>query len=183
MPTFPPTLFRAFIGMGSNLANSTGDSVAILREAAQGLQELSHHPIQLSSLYTSSPLGPQDQPDYYNAAALITTPLSPHALLDQLHQLEQLAGRVRVRRWGERTLDLDILLIDQGIEHPTYIQDERLSIPHIGILERSFVVQPLLELDADLIVGGTLLATSVMATCHEGIRTIHGADWAQRASA
>lgn len=177
MQTTPHVLYRAFIGMGSNLASADSDSVTILRDAIQGLQALSQSPIQVSSLYISSPMGPQDQPDYYNAAALITTPLSPHALLDALQHLEHLAGRVRVRRWGERTLDLDILLMDQGIDQPLQINDDRLTIPHIGILERSFVVQPLLELAPNLSVSGMILAESALATCTDGIRVIQGSDW------
>jgi 2-amino-4-hydroxy-6-hydroxymethyldihydropteridine diphosphokinase len=176
MPTLP--LYHAFIGMGSNLANSSGDSVQILRDAVQGLQLYSSSPVLVSSLYISSPLGPQDQPDYYNAAARISTTLSPDALLDALQALETRAGRVRVRRWGERTLDLDILLMIDPNGRSLTVTDERLTIPHIGIALRSFVVQPLLELAPDLVVGGMILAGSQMATTRDGIRILAGSDWA-----
>ncbi|WP_130804462.1 2-amino-4-hydroxy-6-hydroxymethyldihydropteridine diphosphokinase [Acinetobacter ihumii] len=128
-----------YIGMGSNL----GDSVQILREAAHKLAELG--PIQVSRLYRSPPMGPQDQPHYYNAVVQLVTTLQPLDLLDQLQRFEQEAGRVRLRRWGERTLDLDVLLYaDQSIEN------ERLNVPHIGLLERDFVVLPLLDIESNL---------------------------------
>ena len=70
-------------------------------------------------------------------------------LIIQLQQLEQEAGRVRLRRWGERTLDLDLLIYGQQ-----QIQNERLTVPHIGILERDFVVIPLLDIDTHLQLNG-----------------------------
>ena len=79
----------------------------------------------------------------------LDTALEPLALLDQLQQFEQEAGRVRLRRWGERTLDLDLLIYGQQ-----QIQNERLTVPHIGILERDFVVVPLLDLDTHLQLNG-----------------------------
>ncbi|AXI03510.1 2-amino-4-hydroxy-6-hydroxymethyldihydropteridine diphosphokinase [Aquirhabdus parva] len=180
---------RVFIGLGSNLANESGDSRQILRDAVHALQALSTSKTQVSSLYASSPMGPQDQPDYLNAVALIHTTLPPHDLLDALQKIEQRAGRVRVRRWGERTLDLDILIMDEGdlpssdnAENPfpkqIIMHDERLSIPHIGILERSFVVQPLLELDASLSIGGIILTKCSAATAQTGIRIVENVDWA-----
>jgi len=132
----------AYIGLGSNL----GDSRQILTQAVSRLSTLG--PVK----YQSPPMGPQDQPHYYNAVAQLETVLEPLPLLDQLQAFEQEAGRVRLRRWGERTLDLDLLLYGQQS-----IQHERLNVPHIGLLERDFVVIPLLDLDASLSVNGQLL--------------------------
>lgn len=138
--------FVTYIGMGSNL----GDSQQILQQAARQLTELGQ--VKVSRLYQSPPMGPQDQPHYYNAVAQLITPLSPLELLDQLQQIEQDAGRVRLRRWGERTLDLDLLIYaDQ------HIQNDRLTVPHIGLLERDFVIVPLLDIDLDLVVKGQAL--------------------------
>ncbi len=136
----------AYIGLGSNL----GDSRQILTQAVSRLSTLG--PVKISRLYQSPPMGPQDQPHYYNAVAQLETVLEPLPLLDQLQAFEQEAGRVRLRRWGERTLDLDLLLYGQQC-----IQHERLNVPHIGLLERDFVVIPLLDLDASLSVNGQLL--------------------------
>ncbi len=130
---------KTYIGLGSNL----GDSRQILSEAIVKLKNLGA--VRVSRLYQSPPMGPQDQPNYLNAVAELNTDLTPLDLLDQLQRFEQEAGRVRLRHWGERTLDLDLLIY--GNEK---IQNERLTVPHIGILEREFVVIPLLDLDADL---------------------------------
>ncbi|EXS21351.1 MULTISPECIES: 2-amino-4-hydroxy-6-hydroxymethyldihydropteridine diphosphokinase [Acinetobacter] len=130
---------KTYIGLGSNL----GDSRQILSEAIVKLKNLGA--VRVSRLYQSPPMGPQDQPNYLNAVAELNTDLTPLDLLNQLQRFEQEAGRVRLRRWGERTLDLDLLIY--GNEK---IQNERLTVPHIGILERDFVVIPLLDLDADL---------------------------------
>lgn len=185
-------MLRAFIGLGSNLANESGDSRQILRDAIAALQKLAIGEIRVSRLYASSPMGPQDQPDYINAAAMFHTNLSPHELLDQLQSIEQQAGRVRLRRWGERTLDLDILIMDQTIQNSIdanesqadqskssmlKIHDERLILPHIGILDRAFVVQPLLELDADLTINALSLAQSVAASTTDGIHMMEGLGW------
>lgn len=130
---------KTYIGLGSNL----GDSRQILSEAIAKLKTLGE--VKVSKLYQSPPMGPQDQPNYLNAVAELKTDLTPLDLLDQLQRFEQEAGRVRLRRWGERTLDLDLLIYGDK-----KIQNERLTVPHIGILERDFVVIPLLDLDADL---------------------------------
>ncbi|EPF6068323.1 2-amino-4-hydroxy-6-hydroxymethyldihydropteridine diphosphokinase [Acinetobacter nosocomialis] len=128
-----------YIGLGSNL----GDSRQILSEAIAKLKSIGE--VKVSKLYQSPPMGPQDQPNYLNAVAQLKTELLPLDLLDHLQRFEQEAGRVRLRHWGERTLDLDLLIY--GNEK---IQNERLTVPHVGILQRDFVVIPLLDLDADL---------------------------------
>ncbi|MFD1437088.1 2-amino-4-hydroxy-6-hydroxymethyldihydropteridine diphosphokinase [Acinetobacter terrae] len=129
----------AYIGLGSNL----GDSRQILLEAVQKLATLGT--VKTSRLYQSPPMGPQDQPNYLNAVVQLETDLVPLVLLDELQRFEQESGRVRLRRWGERTLDLDLLVYGQ--EH---IQNERLTVPHVGLFERDFVVIPLLDLDANI---------------------------------
>lgn len=134
-------LKRCFIGLGSNL----GDSRAILQQAVSALSALGD--IRVSGLYASPPMGPQDQPDYLNAVVELITSLSPLALLDELQRIENESGRVRLRRWGERTLDLDLLIYADE-----KIQNERLTVPHIGICERDFVVLPLLDLTTDIVL-------------------------------
>lgn len=130
-----------YIGLGSNL----GDSKQILIDAVHALQQFGV--VRVSRLYRSLPMGPQDQPDYFNAVVALETTLAPLALLDELQNIEQQAGRVRLRHWGERTLDLDLLLY--GVHQ---IQHERLIVPHYGLLERDFVILPLLDLDPELSV-------------------------------
>lgn len=137
----------AYIGLGSNL----GDSFSILTDAVEQLKTLGK--VRLSKIYQSPPMGPQDQPDYLNAVAEVKTDLQPLALLAFLQKVEQDSGRVRLRHWGERTLDLDLLLYGtQNINHPN------LTVPHVGILERDFVLLPLLDLDVTCIVAEQKIA-------------------------
>lgn len=132
-------MITTYIGMGSNL----GDSQKILSDAIVQLQQLGT--VRTSKLYQSPPMGPQDQPNYLNAVAELKTELDAHALLDELQRIEQESGRVRLRHWGERTLDLDLLIY--GTEQ---IKTERLTVPHPGVMERDFVVIPLLDLDQSI---------------------------------
>ena len=135
-----------YIGLGSNL----GDSKVILTEAVHKLASLGD--VKTSKLYQSPPMGPQDQPNYLNAVVQLSTSLAPLALLDELQRFEQESGRVRLRHWGERTLDLDLLIYaEQKIQH------ERLTVPHVGVMERDFVLIPLLDLDPDLHIDGIAL--------------------------
>ncbi|WP_439327636.1 2-amino-4-hydroxy-6-hydroxymethyldihydropteridine diphosphokinase [Lonepinella sp. BR2357] len=132
----------AYIALGSNL----NQPVQQLNAAIEAMAVLPQTQVlAVSSFYRSKPLGPQDQPDYVNAVAKLQTELAPLALLDALQQIENQQGRVRLRHWGERTLDLDILLYGQLV-----IQSERLTIPHYDMHNREFVIVPLYEIDKDL---------------------------------
>ena len=129
---------KVYIALGSNLANPQAQLISAL----QAMNELSDSKlVAVSSFYQSKPLGPQDQPDYVNAVVCLETSLSPLALLDELQRIEHEQGRVRLRRWGERTLDLDILLYSDHI-----IQSERLTVPHYDMHQREFVIIPLAEI-------------------------------------
>jgi len=132
-------MFTAYIGLGSNLA----DPQLQIKQAVAHLKKIENTEVtNISSLYYSRPMGPQDQPDYMNAVAELTTHLSAIELLDQLQKIENQAGRVRKdNRWGPRILDLDILLFDNCI-----VNTERLIIPHYGLKEREFVLLPLYEI-------------------------------------
>jgi 2-amino-4-hydroxy-6-hydroxymethyldihydropteridine diphosphokinase len=131
-------LLRCYLGLGANL----GDPLQQLRDAARALAALPGcRPGPLSPLYRSTPLGPQDQPDFLNAVAALDTSLAPLDLLDALQRIEAAAGRVRGRRWGPRTLDLDLLLYGgRQLDLP------RLTVPHPGIASRAFVLWPLADL-------------------------------------
>lgn len=137
---------QVFIGLGSNL----DDPQTQILTAIDDIKKLDNtRLIKQSSLYHSPPMGPQDQPDYVNAVVEVDTGLSPHVLLDNLQKLEQKHGRIKKRHWGERTLDLDILLYSNLM-----IDDERLNVPHPGLTERAFVVYPLAEIAADITIPG-----------------------------
>ncbi len=127
-----------FIGLGSNLDDPRSQVNNALKELA-ALPNCRAH--THSRLYRSDPVGPPGQPDYINAVASFETTLEPLALLDALQSIEQDHQRVRIQHWGPRTLDLDLLLYGQQT-----IQNERLTVPHAFLKERSFVLYPLTEL-------------------------------------
>lgn len=142
----------AFIGLGSNLRNPTA-------QLARAITELASLPdttlVAQSPFYASTPVGPQDQPDFVNGAVWLSTGLAPHALLDQLQAIEQAHGRERLRHWGPRTLDLDLLVFGNQT-----LDGERLTVPHPELCNRDFVLQPLLDLNPDLTLPeGTAIAT------------------------
>ena len=134
----------AYIAIGSNLASP-------LEQVNAAVQALGDIPqsrvVALSSFYRTPPLGPQDQPDYLNAAIAIDTALSADALLDNTQRIELQQGRVRKEeRWGPRTLDLDIMLFGDAV-----INTERLTVPHYDMKRRGFMLWPLFEIAPDLI--------------------------------
>lgn len=133
-----------YIALGSNL----NEPAEQLNTAVKAIAALPYTSVEkVSSYYGSKPMGPQDQPDYVNAVLQIQTELSPPALLDELQRIENEQGRVRLRRWGERTLDLDILLYDN-----LKMQSERLTIPHYDMQNREFVIVPLAEIAPEQIL-------------------------------
>ena len=134
----------AYIAIGSNLASPLEQ----VNAAVEALGEIPQSRIvAVSSFYRTPPLGPQDQPDYLNAAVVLETELGPEALLDNTQRIELQQGRVRKEeRWGPRTLDLDIMLFG----HET-INTERLTVPHYDMKNRGFMLWPLFEVAPDLI--------------------------------
>lgn len=137
---------RAYVGIGSNL----DDPVAQVRRAFAELAELPQSRLLgRSPLYRSAPLGPADQPDYVNAVACLETSLAPYSLLARLQAIERVHRRVRGRRWGPRTLDLDLLLYGELTQ-----DDPALVLPHPRLHERAFVLYPLADLAPDLVIPG-----------------------------
>lgn len=129
-------MVACYIGIGANL----GDPLRTVHSAVDALGKLPKSQlVQMSPLYESQPMGPQDQPNYINAVARLDTELEPLQLLDFTQQIEQDHGRIRKdERWGARTLDLDILLYGDHC-----INNERLTVPHYGMRQREFVLYPL----------------------------------------
>ncbi|PRB79859.1 2-amino-4-hydroxy-6-hydroxymethyldihydropteridine diphosphokinase [Pseudomonas sp. MYb185] len=159
---------RCFIALGSNQA----DPVAQVSKAFAELRALPQSRLlACSSLYRSAPLGPQDQPAFINAVAMLDTTLQPEALLDALQDIEQRSGRVRkAERWGPRILDLDLLLYADRI-----IDTPRLQVPHYHMHARSFVLYPLAELAADLTMpDGTPLQRLLDACPSTGLQRLTG---------
>lgn len=139
---------RAFLSLGSNM----GDRGAYLRFALKSLAEHEAiQPIRGSSIYETDAWGPVEQDKYLNACLEVETDLSPDELLSVCQDIESAACRRRDVRWGPRTLDIDILLYDDLI-----IDTPRLTIPHPRMKQRLFVLVPLLELEEEVPVLGSL---------------------------
>jgi 2-amino-4-hydroxy-6-hydroxymethyldihydropteridine diphosphokinase len=137
----------AFVGLGANL----GDPRAAVEDAFRALAGLG--PLRASPLYRTEPLGDRGDPWYVNAVAEIRTDLEPAELLAQLLEFERRAGRSRsseTARWAPRRLDLDLLLYGDW-----QIDSAALRVPHPGLAQRRFVLEPLAELAPDLAVPGT----------------------------
>jgi len=129
---------RTFLSLGSNL----GDRRAILTEALDSLPDV----VRVSSLYETDPVGGPDQGAFLNVIAELDTERTPMSLLSVCHRVESAGNRVRVERWGPRTLDVDIIWME-GIEMDT----PTLTIPHPRWKQRRFVLVPLRELAPDLV--------------------------------
>ncbi len=153
----------AYIGLGSNLGSNTVSPRQHIITAIHSLGEIqSTRMISASSLYKSKPLGPQDQDDYINAVVKIETELEPLELLNSLQGIENKHGRVRNERWGPRTLDLDILIFGEET-----IQSDQLTIPHVEMTNRSFVLVPLAEIDSNCIIPGKGLISGLLSETHQ----------------
>jgi 2-amino-4-hydroxy-6-hydroxymethyldihydropteridine diphosphokinase len=136
----------AALGLGGNI----GDPAAAMAQALRTLNERADCTVlSVSKLYSTPPWGKLDQADFFNCCALVQTRLSPAALLEVCLDLERLMKRVRLERWGPRTLDIDILLYnDLRIDTPS------LTVPHPRMLERGFVLRPLADIADALPVAG-----------------------------
>ena len=135
-----------YIGLGSNIQQPEQQ----IKQAITALDELPvSDVIRDSGYFKSQPMGPEGQPDYVNAVVELETALPAIELLQYCQRIEQQQGRVKLRHWGERCIDLDILLYsDQQIQTPT------LSVPHPGVCLRDFVFMPLLKLNPEIEIPG-----------------------------
>ncbi len=148
----------AYIAIGSNLASPLEQ----VNAAITALGEIPYSQIVArSAFYRTPPLGPQDQPDYLNAAVALETTLDAEALLDHTQRIELAQGRVRkAERWGPRTLDLDIMLFGDEV-----INTPRLTVPHYDMHNRGFMLWPLFEIAPEVLFpDGTPLAC-VLTQC------------------
>ncbi len=136
---------RVVIALGSNL----GDRESLLRGAVRALGDIPGTTVDaVSGLVETSALKPEgideDAPAYLNAVAIVRTGLTPRQLLTELHEIERAHGRVREQRWGDRTLDLDIIVFDD-----VALDSPELTLPHPRAGERDFVLAPWAQLEPD----------------------------------
>ena len=145
--------------MGSNLEDP-------IQHVRQALDELAKLPtsrlLVYSSLYRTAPIGRLDQPDFINAVALIETALTAQALLNALIAIEQQHGRIRESLNAPRTLDLDILMVDD-----IQCKDSNLTLPHPRMHQRAFVLQPLMEISPHCPIPGQGTVDELLSACSE----------------
>lgn len=149
---------RAYVGLGANLGNreETLQRAVSLLTAAEGVEVLA-----VSELSETDPVGVVDQPRFLNGAVTVETTLSARGLLDALLAIEQSLGRERVERWGPRTIDLDLLLYGDEI-----VDEPGLRVPHPRLHERRFALEPLAELDPELVIPGRGRVSELLAALH-----------------
>ena len=132
----------AYVALGSNL----GDKEANLRKALELLQERGVEVVKTSSFICTEPYGVTDQPQFLNGVCEVRTSLEPLELLHTLLDIEQEMGRVRLRHWGERNIDLDLLLYEDVV-----MDTPELILPHPDMQNRDFVLLPLAEIAPELV--------------------------------
>lgn len=132
----------AYIALGSNL----GDREENLRTALKHLEAKGVRVVRVSTFIETEPYGVTDQPGFINAVCQVATELPPLELLRLLLSIEQEMGRVRLRRWGERNIDLDLLLYEDAV-----LESEELILPHPDMHNRDFVLLPLAELAPEVV--------------------------------
>ncbi|MBU7007824.1 2-amino-4-hydroxy-6-hydroxymethyldihydropteridine diphosphokinase [Phosphitispora fastidiosa] len=158
---------RAYIGLGSNMGNPVLNLETALKriDGIEGIRITA-----TSSVYETEPVGYEEQAWFHNCVAEIDTLFSPEELLCKLQEIENELGRVRLIRWGPRTIDLDILLYDRAV-----INTERLIIPHPRMAERAFVMVPLAEIapDAEFPDGRTAAQVTELINDNKKFTCIH----------
>ena len=129
---------RVYVGVGSNMGNREGfiRSALLLLE-----QQRNCELVRVSNLFATAPYGYTEQPEFLNGCIEVHTLQNPQQFLTTLHNIEQQLGRERTMHWGPRTIDLDILLYDDAV-----LDMENLTVPHIDMQNRLFVLKPLAEI-------------------------------------
>jgi 2-amino-4-hydroxy-6-hydroxymethyldihydropteridine diphosphokinase len=165
---------RAALALGANL----GHPRQALRGALAGLtQDPSTQVIAVSSLWRTAAVGGPEQPDYLNAVVVVDTSLDAWALLGLALSLEDAAGRVRDVRWGPRTLDVDVLAVDEVV-----IDEPLLTLPHPRAHERGFVLVPWAEVDPGFVLAPAGLPARTVAdwaaeVTDQQVELVEGVTW------
>lgn len=134
---------KVYLGLGSNLGNSENN---VKQAIHYFLWDTRFENLKYSSLYYTKPYGIEDQNDFLNCAISFETKIDLENIFKITKELEKRIGRVKGERWGPREIDIDILLFNDLITN-----DDKLNIPHSDLLNRDFVLVPLLEIDEELI--------------------------------
>lgn len=133
----------AYLLLGSNMGDrdsNLGTAIALINKEIGNV-------FAVSSVYETAPWGKTDQPGFLNQALGVTTNLPPLQLLQAMLGIEEQMGRVRLEKWGQRLIDIDLIFFGED----TIIDDAQLSLPHPEMHKRRFVLEPLNEIAADYI--------------------------------
>lgn len=156
--------YQPLVAFGGNQTSDAGGPAEIILSALKAIQRLGCYVLRHSSLYESPAFPDPDDPEYVNSVAVLDTDLPPWALLPALHAVEKSFGRERTKRWGSRTLDIDLLGCGDMIrpdrdgfdrwlhlppEERSLRAPEELVLPHPRMQERAFVLVPLAEIAPD----------------------------------
>nr|WP_075850665.1 2-amino-4-hydroxy-6-hydroxymethyldihydropteridine diphosphokinase [Rhizobium hainanense] len=161
---------RTALGLGGNLDNPVR-AMALALRTLDGRADC--QVVSVSRLYRTPPWGKTDQSFFYNSCAAVDTTLTPEALLDVCLDIERQMKRVRIERWGPRTIDIDMLIYGD-LEQA----EPLLTIPHPRMVERGFVLMPLADFAADLIVNGRTISDWLHDVDVEGIEVAdESRDW------
>jgi len=133
----------AYVSIGSNMGEKEKNISGAIEELSK---DMLVHVCKESELITTKPYGNEDQEDFLNGVLEIKTLYTPDELLDKLHDVEKMFGRVRTVHWGPRTLDLDIIMYDCLV-----MNSDRLTIPHADMQNREFVLKPLAQISSELV--------------------------------
>ena len=139
---FNDNMHTAYVALGSNLGDKEGN----LRRALELLEQRGVEVVKTSTFICTEPYGVTDQPQFLNGVCQVRTSLAPLALLHILLAIEQEMGRVRLRHWGERNIDLDLLLYEDVV-----MDTPELTLPHPDMQNRDFVLLPLAEMAPEII--------------------------------
>ena len=153
-----------YIGLGSNIEQP----YLQVKNAIIALDNLTGTQVVADSGYFKSrPMGPADQPDYVNAVVKLETTLSVTDLLKYCQLIEKRQGRIKKRHWGERTIDLDILLYAHR-----QIDQTDLTVPHPGICQRDFVYIPLLKLNPEVEIPGKGMLSAIVESTVKSVTNV-----------
>lgn len=159
------------VALGSNL----GDRDATLRAAVADIGSLPGVTVVAASVPIESAAltlhgVDESKPPYLNGVVTVSTSLAPGALLDELNRIETAHGRLRVERWGDRTLDLDLI-----VHGDTRLETERLTLPHPRAAERSFVLEPWLQVDPEAELPGRGRVDAILHALGDPVAHVAGA--------
>lgn len=161
---------KAYLALGSNI----GSRLENIRSAVDMIgADISCRVEKKSSFYLTKPVGVEDQPDFVNAVVSVETSLTPRELLVFCKDIELKLGRTKTFRWGPRVIDIDVILYDD-----VTIEEDDFVIPHPRMMERSFVLVPLAEIEPGTILpGGITVEEAVEHLDRSGIEIMEEVDW------